>query len=233
MPNVESAAICVLMNRADARRRTGERPAKKASGSSPISARLETRPSMPFPRDSNHNHTCRLIWACQRQGRLRGEAVLALHASERTLWPRAGYNRRVQHGTNPLQHRPRAFSTSGRTHRRRVYGARIVLQVAATPSPQPAEPVPAGVHLRPVARRPPEQRFTQNRFHYNWHWFWDSARRTWATQGIHQVEWPLGSRREVTHHDHLDLAGTSCSMTIRYAEYLKPPRSIRAAVRRR
>ena len=39
----------------------------------------------------------------------------------------------------------------------------------------PEEPVPAGVDydlwLGPAPKRP----FTKNRFHYNWHWFWDTG----------------------------------------------------------
>jgi predicted dehydrogenase len=40
--------------------------------------------------------------------------------------------------------------------------------------------------------------FTQNRFHYNWHWFWDTGNGDLGNQGIHEVDiarWGLG----VTH----------------------------------
>ena len=38
---------------------------------------------------------------------------------------------------------------------------------------KPVEPVPAGVHYDLWLGPAPEHQFTQNRFHYNWHWFWD------------------------------------------------------------
>ena len=43
--------------------------------------------------------------------------------------------------------------------------------------------------------RRPEHAFTQNRFHYNWHWFWDYGNGDLGNQGIHQVDmarWGLG-----------------------------------------
>jgi predicted dehydrogenase len=39
--------------------------------------------------------------------------------------------------------------------------------------------------------------FTKNRFHYNWHWFWDTGNGDLGNQGIHQVDiarWGLGVR---------------------------------------
>jgi hypothetical protein len=58
------------------------------------------------------------------------------------------------------------------------------------------EPVPAGVHydlwLGPAPKSRP---FTKNRFHYNWHWFWDYGNGDLGNQGIHQVDiarWGLG-----------------------------------------
>jgi predicted dehydrogenase len=41
----------------------------------------------------------------------------------------------------------------------------------------------------------PEHAFTENRFHYNWHWFWDYGNGDLGNQGIHQVDvarWGLG-----------------------------------------
>lgn len=59
----------------------------------------------------------------------------------------------------------------------------------------PAEPVPAGVNwdmfLGPAPMRP----FTQNRFKYNWHWFWDTGNGDIGNQGIHEMDiarWGLG-----------------------------------------
>ena len=37
--------------------------------------------------------------------------------------------------------------------------------------------------------------FTMNRFHYNWHWFWDTGNGDLGNQGIHELDlarWGLG-----------------------------------------
>jgi hypothetical protein len=49
-------------------------------------------------------------------------------------------------------------------------------------------PVPPGVDydlwLGPAPKRP----FNPNRFHYNWHWFWDYGNGDLGNQGIHQMD---------------------------------------------
>lgn len=56
-------------------------------------------------------------------------------------------------------------------------------------------PVPEGVDydlwLGPAPKRP----FNPNRFHYNWHWFWDYGNGDMGNQGVHEMDmarWGLG-----------------------------------------
>ncbi len=58
-------------------------------------------------------------------------------------------------------------------------------------------PVPKGLHwdlwLGPAPYRP----FNENRFHYNWHWFWDTGTTDMGNQGSHQMDiarWGLNKR---------------------------------------
>ena len=60
---------------------------------------------------------------------------------------------------------------------------------------KPDAPVPQGVHydlwLGPAPQRP----FSENRFHYNWHWFWDYGCGDIGNQGVHEMDtarWGLG-----------------------------------------
>ena len=60
---------------------------------------------------------------------------------------------------------------------------------------EPDAPVPDGVDydlwLGPAPKRP----FSKNRFHYNWHWFWDYGSGDMGNDGIHQIDmarWGLG-----------------------------------------
>jgi predicted dehydrogenase len=62
---------------------------------------------------------------------------------------------------------------------------------------KPDGPVPEGVHydlwLGPAPYRP----FNPNRFHYNWHWFWDYGCADLGNQGPHQMDlarWGLNKR---------------------------------------
>jgi predicted dehydrogenase len=52
----------------------------------------------------------------------------------------------------------------------------------------PDEPVPAGIDwdmfLGPAPMRP----FSQNRFKYNWHWFWDTGNGDIGNQGVHEMD---------------------------------------------
>jgi predicted dehydrogenase len=52
----------------------------------------------------------------------------------------------------------------------------------------PDGPVPAGVDyntwLGPAQMRP----FNPNRFHYNWHWFWDTGNGDIGNQGVHEMD---------------------------------------------
>ena len=60
---------------------------------------------------------------------------------------------------------------------------------------KPVEPVPAGVDYDLWLGPAPNTQFTQNRFHYNWHWFWDYGNGDIGNQGIHEVDiarWGLG-----------------------------------------
>jgi predicted dehydrogenase len=57
------------------------------------------------------------------------------------------------------------------------------------------EPAPPGVDydlwLGPAPKRP----FNPNRFHYNWHWFWDYGNGDVGNQGVHEMDmarWGLG-----------------------------------------
>ena len=57
------------------------------------------------------------------------------------------------------------------------------------------EPVPAGVHYDLWTGPAPMKPFTKNRFHYNWHWIWDTGNGDLGNQGIHEVDlarWGLG-----------------------------------------
>jgi predicted dehydrogenase len=65
---------------------------------------------------------------------------------------------------------------------------------------KPVSPVPAGVDYDLWTGPAPLRPFTQNRFHYNWHWFWDTGNGDLGNQGIHEMDiarWGLGVKYPV------------------------------------
>ncbi|MBV9760807.1 MAG: Gfo/Idh/MocA family oxidoreductase [Acidobacteriaceae bacterium] len=50
------------------------------------------------------------------------------------------------------------------------------------------EPVPAGVDYDLWTGPAPLKPFTKNRFHYNWHWIWDTGNGDLGNQGIHELD---------------------------------------------
>jgi hypothetical protein len=55
--------------------------------------------------------------------------------------------------------------------------------------------VPAGVHYDLWTGPAPLKPFTKNRFHYNWHWIWDTGNGEVGNQAIHEIDiarWGLG-----------------------------------------
>ena len=49
-------------------------------------------------------------------------------------------------------------------------------------------PVPAGVDYNLWLGPAPERAFNPNRFHYNWHWFWDTGNGDIGNQGVHEID---------------------------------------------
>jgi len=53
---------------------------------------------------------------------------------------------------------------------------------------RPNGPVPSGVDFDIWLGPAPERPFNPNRFHYNWHWMWDTGNGDLGNQGVHQVD---------------------------------------------
>ena len=148
----------------------------------------------------NHWHSLIAIWACQA-----GKDVYVEKPCSHNLWEgrqlvRAAekYQRIVQHGTQ-IRSAPAIQEAIKGLHAGaigEVYLARgLCFKWRDTIGHAPQEPVPAGVHYDLWTGPAPLKAFTRNRFHYNWHWIWDTGNGDLGNQGIHQVDvarWGLG-----------------------------------------
>jgi len=148
----------------------------------------------------NHWHALMAIWACQA-----GKDVYVEKPCSHNLWEgrqlvlaAKKYGRIVQHGTQ-ARSAPALIEAINHVHKGtfgEIYLARgLCFKRRDTIGRTAIEPVPAGVDYDLWSGPAPLKPFTRNRFHYNWHWIWDTGNGDLGNQGIHQIDdarWGLG-----------------------------------------
>lgn len=141
----------------------------------------------------NHWHSLMAIWAVQAGKDVYVEKPCSHNTFEGRQLVSAvkKYNRICQHGS---QWRSNPGLIEAMTHLKDgtigdVYMARA-LCYKWRPSIGHAEPepVPAGVHYDLWTGPAPMKPFTRNRFHYNWHWIWDTGNGDIGNQAIHEID---------------------------------------------
>ncbi len=203
MTNVEVAAVCDVDDNVTAKALSDMEKLglKKPASFVDLRKLLEDKSidavSIATP---NHWHSLQGIWACQAGKDVYVEKPMSHNWFEGRQLVKAAekYNRIVQHGTN---------SRSGKAVREGIQKMRegVLGEVylsrglcykwrKSIGKAQP-EPVPAGVNYDLWTGPAPMKPFTKNRFHYNWHWIWDTGNGDFGNQGIHELDvarWGLG-----------------------------------------
>ncbi|MGC0771652.1 MAG: Gfo/Idh/MocA family oxidoreductase [Candidatus Acidiferrum sp.] len=154
----------------------------------------------------NHWHSLIGIWGCQAAKDVYVEKPCSHNTFEGRQLVRAvkKYNRICQHGSqsrsNPGMIEAIHHLSDGTVGD--VYmGRAICFKWRGTIGHAPEEPVPAGVHYDLWTGPAPLKPFTRNRFHYNWHWIWDTGNGEVGNQAIHEIDiarWGLGVRFPVS-----------------------------------
>ena len=154
----------------------------------------------------NHWHTLMTIWACQAGKDVYVEKPCShnIFEAKQIVAAARKYERMVQMGS---QIRSSAAVQEAIAKLRagdefgEVYMARgLCFKWRDTIGKKPVSPVPAGVDYDLWTGPAPLRPFTQNRFHYNWHWFWDTGNGDLGNQGIHEMDiarWGLGVKYPV------------------------------------
>ena len=202
MANVEIAAVCdvdeSVLNAAVAavEKAKGKRPMAFTALRKLLEDKSIDAVSIATP---NHQHTLQTIWACQAGKDVYVEKPCShdMFEARQIVAAAQKYNRIVAHGTQQRSGAGRAVVEQLRAGLiGDVYMARgMCYKRRDTIGRKPEAPVPAGVHYDLWLGPAPEHAFTQNRFHYNWHWFWDYGNGDLGNQGVHQVDmarWGLG-----------------------------------------
>jgi predicted dehydrogenase len=141
----------------------------------------------------NHWHSLMAIWACQAGKDVYVEKPCSHNCFEGRQLVRAvkKYNRICQHGS---QWRSNPGMLEAMKHLRDgtvgdVYMARaLCYKWRASIGRATEEPVPAGVHYDLWTGPAPLKPYTKNRFHYNWHWIWDTGNGEVGNQAIHEID---------------------------------------------
>ena len=148
----------------------------------------------------NHWHTLITIWACQAGKDVYVEKPCSYNMFEAKQIVAAArkYNRMVQQGSQIRS----SVAVQDAVQKMRdgligdIYLSRgLCFKFRDTIGRKPVEPVPAGVDYDLWTGPSPVHQFTMNRFHYNWHWFWDTGNGDLGNQGIHEIDiarWGLG-----------------------------------------
>lgn len=141
----------------------------------------------------DHWHALQTIWGCQA-----GKDVYVEKPLSYTLWEgrkmieaARKYKKIVQIGTqhpsDPIIQEGMKYINDGILGDLYM-GKAVVYDYRADIGQKPDTAIPDGVnwdlYLGPAPYRP----FNENRFHYNWHWFWDTSSTEFGNNGTHWID---------------------------------------------
>lgn len=154
--------------------------------------------SMPLP---NHWHALATVWACQagKDVYIEKPACHNIFEGRKMVEAARKYNRIVQIGSQSrsIPHKQKAMKLLKDGVVGELYMARgLCFKARASIGRKPDLPTPpAGIDwdrfLGPAPMRP----FNENRFAYNWHWYWDTGNGDIGNQGVHEMDiarWGMG-----------------------------------------
>jgi predicted dehydrogenase len=141
----------------------------------------------------NHWHTLQTIWACQAGKDVYVEKPCShnVFESKQIVAAARKYNRIVQMGSQSRSSAAlqEAVQKMKAGEFGEIYMSRgLCFKSRNTIGKTPVEAVPPGVDYDMWSGPAPVKPFTKNRFHYNWHWFWDYGNGDLGNQGIHEVD---------------------------------------------
>ncbi len=142
----------------------------------------------------NHWHTLAAIWAMQAGKDVYVEKPVSHNIFEGRQLKAAArkYNRMVQAGTQSrsMPHQMEVAKMLREGAIGKIYMAKGLCykrrdSIGRKPDlPQP----PAGVDWSLFLGPAPLRKFNENRFKYNWHWFWDTGNGDIGNQGVHEMD---------------------------------------------
>ena len=203
IPDVNIVSICDIDQRlipeaqAEVEKLTGRKPSTETEYRKILERKDVDIVSIATP---NHWHALQTIWACQAGKDVYVEKPVSHTVEEGRKMVEAArkYNRVVQTGT---QARSQTATLNSMKFMKedglgKIYMARgLCLKPRGSIGHVKDSEIPQGVDWNTFLGPSPYRPFNLNRFHYKWHWFWDTGCGDLGNQGIHQADiarWALG-----------------------------------------
>jgi len=204
IPNVNVAAICDIDENLfpkaveDIEKMTGKKPKTYVDFRDMIQDKDIDAVSIATP---DHWHALQTIWACQAGKDVFVEKPSShnIYESRKMVEAARKYNRVVQVGTqarsSPVHKEAIKLLNDG--YIGKVYmGRALIFKSRSSIGRKKDSLIPKGVNwdifLGPAPYRP----FNENRFHYTWHWYWDTGTAEIGNQ-VHQIDiarWGMDKR---------------------------------------
>jgi predicted dehydrogenase len=207
IPNVKIALLCDIDQRllpeavADVEKLTGYKPETETEYRKVLDNFGIDAVSIATP---NHWHALQTIWACQAGKDVYVEKPVSHTVAEGRKMVEAArkYNRVVQTGT---QSRSNIVTNKAMQFIRddglgQVYMAKgLCFKPRGSIGHVKNSEIPDGVNWDAFLGPAPYRPFNKNRFHYKWHWFWDTGKTDLGNQGIHQADIARWALHKMTH----------------------------------
>lgn len=196
LPNVHVAVLCDIDERLFPKtvdmveKISGKRPKTEVDIRRVLDNREIDAVTIAAP---NHWHALATIWACQAGKHVYVEKPVSYNISEGRKMVEASrkYDRIVQVGTqnrsNPTVRAAMEFLHAGKLGK--IYMIKcVVFRPRESLGRKANSPVPPGVHYDLWVGPSPWKPFNENRFHYNWHWFWATGNGETGNNGPHYTD---------------------------------------------
>jgi len=150
----------------------------------------------------DHLHALQTIWACQAGKDVYVEKPIShnIYEGRKAVQAARKYNRVVEAG---MQNRSNTVFQEAMKLLHEGYIGDVYMAKGLCFKPRDSigikkdSPVPEGVHWDLHRGPAPYRPFNENRFHYNWHWFWDTGNSDMGNQGVHEMDvarWGLNKK---------------------------------------
>jgi predicted dehydrogenase len=207
IPNVKVVLLCDIDERffpetvAEVEKLTGYKPATETEYKKVLENKDIDAVSIATP---NHWHALQTIWACQAEKDVFVEKPVSHTVVEGRKMVEAArkYNRIVQTGTQARSSisTVNAFKFIQEGGLGDIYMAKgLCLKPRASIGHTKNTAIPKGVDWDAFLGPAPYRPFNENRFHYKWHWFWDTGNGDMGNQGIHQADMARWALNKWTH----------------------------------